>query len=341
MKYQPQGTIRSFLTIPQVKPQDLSSLPMPLAVKPIKAYWENPATDKASPDLEAVEFYALNHAVAKIQAAFDKDEVLPQWAQDVLSRYVEVVAAQGSRLYSYMLLIVTRETRHFGAGMGGAWWTSMNSAYKSFHSQIKGNDSHAVAKHVVTAPPELTLGAYVSCVTDVFAKGKWGHSYGGPAWANISSTMLRMVKGETSMVGMLDTAYTLAHNGGPMFNKGMLYHGYSNEFIKILDVQCGGYMPEAILNNEFKNLAVPQTLATLIQTVNENLPGAFQAQVDWNDVEKKGAKHSYATEKAKMKKAPPKPVYINGQLVKAKGEFHVMPGVSVTMLQRVKEATNG
>jgi hypothetical protein len=114
VKYLTKGTIQSYLSIPQVKVQNLAALPMEAAVKPVHEFWTK-LPSKASPDADAVEFYALNHCVAKIRAKYDPHEILPEWAQEVMERYVEVLASQSTRLYVYMLLIISREARHLNS----------------------------------------------------------------------------------------------------------------------------------------------------------------------------------------------------------------------------------
>ena len=51
-----------------------------------------------------------------------------------------------------------------------------------------------------------------------------------------------MLTGTTSMEMLVDTGYTLAHNGGPIFNKGMMYTHYDSHFLTILDLQRAGQM---------------------------------------------------------------------------------------------------
>ena len=335
MKYLTKGTIQSYLSIPQVKPQNLAALPMREVVKPVLKYWEGLPNGKATPDTDAIEFYCLNHLAAKIQEKFDPNEVLPEWAQEVMETYVRVLAEQSTRLYVYMLLIITREARHMHQHV---WqeYTDLSPVYRNFHTTTLGNGSIEVAKMVATKPPEMPIGEYVECVRRVFNEGKFSSSYGGKPWGNIAYTLERMVKGETSMLMLTDTAYTLAHNGGPMFNKGMTYHGQSSEFLKILDVQRGGQMPEAVLSKEFK-VKVPGYLYTMVKNFKEKMPDAFGDSVDWDDIQKKGAKQKYTKKKASFPVPPPPPpkvVTFQGKPAKAKGTFHPLPMVAATIIER-------
>ena len=62
----------------------------------------------------------------------------------------------------------------------------------------------------------------------------------------MTDCLVRFVSGEFSAEMMLDTVWTLAHNGGPIFNKGQFYACTANA-LRILDVQRSGQIPEAVL----------------------------------------------------------------------------------------------
>jgi hypothetical protein len=93
-----------------------------------------------------------------------------------------------------------------------------------------------------------------------------------------------------------DTAFTLAHNNGPMFNKGMLYSNYSSEFKKILDVQRSGQIPQYLSEKVFIGDVVPTYMAEAVVVFPAELTGT----VDWYKVEALGALGNYALLKKKQ-----------------------------------------
>jgi hypothetical protein len=336
MKFTPKGTIRSYLSIPQVVATDLSAFPVPEAAVRVKQYWNYIESNSmlVHPEFDAVSFYALNHLVAIIRSNFDQDEILPDWAQKIMGEYVVALSDQGKRLYAYMLLIITRESRHLKNPATAL--KNAHPAHKSFHSMIKGSGSIVTANSFCANPPDQPLGKYTSDVVHLFNQGSFSGGYGGKPWGNIANCVSQMVNGKTSIEMMVDSAYCLAHNNGPMFNKGMLYHTHSTTHLtKILDVQRSGQIPEAVLNKEVPSQFIPPGILTAVKTMKANYPEAFGDYVDWNKVEDLGGYHKYSAEKAAMPKTAPAPIKAGNGKVYVPGEqFFVMPGVAVTKLTR-------
>jgi hypothetical protein len=329
MKYLPKGTIESYLSIPQTRTINLAQIHLKPAVVRIKEYWNEVSKngDKASCEQDAVEFYCLNHLVSIIRQNFDQQEKLPAWALPIMELYVQSLAKQSKRLYVYMLLIISRESRHVKDPAKCA--KAFSTAQYEFLQAIKGMGSEATAKYFCANTPDMPLGKYVEGCCKVFFEGKFGSSYGGPPWGNIAKCLHDMVTGKTSMEVMVDTAYTLAHNGGPMFNKGMLYAGFSSgSLLRILDIQRSGQIPEAILHGGIKGEAGTPTLdlKERIEAVQAVFPASFGSSVDWKKVASDHALGDYSYEISQMPKEPPKPVAppAKGEWVKV-GDLHVLP----------------
>lgn len=201
-----------------------------------------------NPDTEAVRFYYLNHLWAHVCQRFEEHEVLPQEYRVLVEKYLKEATEQSARMFSYTLLIITRESRHLHQheSVYKKIGEQFGDVYLAYLKSIKGGGSATVATSIANTPPEMDLITYVSAVEYVFFKGSFSGGYGGEPWGHIAANLGRLVRGETSYEMMVDTAYTLAHNNGPMFNKGMLYDNYSSEFYKILDVQRSGQMPQYV-----------------------------------------------------------------------------------------------
>lgn len=258
-----------------------------------------------NPDTEAVHFYYLNHLWAHICQSFDDKEVLPAEYRPLVEKYLDMATKQAARLFSYTMLVITRESRHlhksdsFRQALKAQW----GEGYLYYLDSIGGTGSGTAANSLVNNPPNMDLVDYVSAVEMVFFKGKFSGGYGGHPWGHIAANIGRLVRGEISYEMMVDTAYTLAHNNGPMFNKGMLYDMYSKEFIKILDVQRSGQMPQYVREH-----GLFADLQHLEDKLKIGVHKEATQYVDWEKVEKLGSVKKYTTEKMnQFKKYGPSP----------------------------------
>ena len=110
-----------------------------------------------------------------------------------------------------------------------------------------------------------------------------------------------VVNGTFSAEMMLDTVWTLCHNNGPIFNKGLMYSMYSDQLVRILDVQRSGQVPELIAHDAKVQLFVTPAMKTFFQTaMSKFAPGTFRPYVDWEVVKLLGAVHSYPAELAEQ-----------------------------------------
>jgi hypothetical protein len=152
---------------------------------------------------------------------------------------------------------------------------------------------------------------------------------------------------------MLDTVWTLAHNGGPIFNKGYLYKCYSHTIIRILDVQRSGQIPSAVLSDGPIGHFVQPGLKAHMQQLMARFPDKIASYVDWMVVEALGSVNHYSSEKqlqqqkfglspaakaaqeaaeAKAKEAAEKAA--QALIEEQKSNFYVMPGLKVKIIKR-------
>jgi hypothetical protein len=161
-----------------------------------------------------------------------------------------------------------------------------------------------------------------------------------------------MVWGRISAEMFLDTGFTLCHNGGPIFNKGMLYHHANKaELERILDVQRAGQIPQLVASKGTKFVTAP--LSAYQSKMRELLGGEFDGYVDWFLVESLGSLGKYPTEKAQQaakhgkpgssviaeKVAAAKAKIAAAKVQAEKEEFHknhmeILPGVFVQKIKR-------
>jgi hypothetical protein len=353
MKYLPTNTLAYYAAAPQVHRHNLSEMPTPVFAKATKKY--RATCGQVFPNDEALSFYALNHCVAVIKKRFTLNEPLPPWAQEVMAMYTTVMAAQGTRMLHYVLSICSREMRHLhSSGAGPGFWSKLKVDHgdlaAAFIKAVSSNSSEeAAVKLYMDHPPVVPVGKFLGALSQAFhTPGNFSGGYGGPPWGQVADSALAMLKGETSMEQFVNTGYELAHNNGPIFNKGMMYTQYDGFFMTILDVQSTGQIPELILDSESFNVAKTDVATHAVHTVQTALPDEFKTWVDWEAVIKacpEDHKDTYESfwkkqqklhpTTAKAKKALEK--VLHGKTIKITGTWAVSPGQTVEVFERVSK----
>jgi hypothetical protein len=284
---------------------EYGSADVPTVVASYGKYLSNLAagTELAVPEQEAIEFYLLNAAMAELSHLKNNQESLTHAEQVLLDLYYTVIRASGHRCFFYLLLICTRETRHVGETSKILDYLTKAGTLPLW-KMLNGMSSSGAVTKFLQNPPPVTMKVYTQHLVDVFTHGYFGgSSFGGPKWANVARPLRDFVHGTITMEMLLDTLWTLRHNGGPIFNKGMLYTGFDNdELTKILDVQRAGQIPGLVGFTE--SPFVMEHHANLLMLAQNALPGFGTVPVDWAQVHALGAIGSAAAKKLK-----PKPMY--------------------------------
>jgi hypothetical protein len=206
---------------------------------------------QVSPERDAILFYLLSHAVSVIRKRYNIDQPLGD-CLEILEMFHKEMAVRFVRMFSYLLLINTRESRH----VKGKPITLVNGApilpaLSEFHGRIRGiTDPDAAVASFYTNPPDVSLEQFTSFLTHVMYRGQFSSSsFGGPLkWGKIADCLHSFVTGKTTAEMMMDTAYTLEHNTSSIFNKGMLYQMSGSEMAMILDVQRSGQIPNYVVD---------------------------------------------------------------------------------------------
>lgn len=262
-------------------------------------FTENP---KGNPERDGMVFYMLNHAVSIIRQKMHPYERLAQYLP-IVEQYHQQLALRSARMFFYLLLICTRESRHEKTSPASSFWTSLQTEFGApiykFYQTIRGTSSHSAAQTLRDNPPATKLALYTRFLVKVFYSGSFSGGYGGKAWGQVADVLHNFVIGTISAEMMMDTAFTLCHNNGPIFNKGMLFDGYSQEIYKILDVQRSGQIPQLVANNETPWASDP-VVRGIWESCRKVLGDAFIGHVDWFLVEELGSLHQYPTQKQKQ-----------------------------------------
>ena len=222
---------------------------------------------------------------------------------------------------------------------------------REFIVKITGLNEHQAVDLFMNEPPNVSIGTYLQGMSAGFNNDWWGENpcYGGPNWGRVADAALAMVEGKSSLEMLIDVGYTLAHNGGPIFNKGMMYSLHNGYFLTILDVQRSGQIPELVLDSgQFGPQATPKA-KEIVKLVHKALPEEFRGWVDWVKVKACSVSTQQAANYTKFvadqKKLHPDVVptpkavtkSVGGTEVVIVGEWALLPDVKVPVFKRVKK----
>jgi len=316
--------------------------------------YEKPKDGNAERD--ALIFYMLNHAVSIVRSKCHMYQPLGKYLP-VVKAYHEQLAMRSTRMFFYLLLICTRESRHdaYMKSESSAWESLVKKyppSVRKFHRSLNGKNPTTAAQKLRDDPPEAPIGDYTRFLSEVFYKGSFGSGFGGPAWGKVADVLRDYVNGTTSAEMMMDTAFTLCHNGGPIFNKGMLFDSDFQDIYKILDVQHSGQIPQLIAEQGNKHTKDP-IVQSLYQLCADALGPEFvgTGYVDWYKVEEMGipgkcktytsqkaaqsAKHGFPSKlKAKMEaEVKKKEIEAAEQMEKLLAQVEIFPGQFIQKLK--------
>lgn len=260
---------------------------------------------KGHPEEDALLFYMLNHAFSLVRQKRHPLETLSPAELALVQQYKAHMSIMVPRMFYYLLLICTRESRHDAQDKLGSKYKGLIEKYglsvTQFHKSLAGKGSEGAASALKDKPPTTDLGSYTKFLSEVFYVGSYSSGFGGKAWGKIADVARDFSNGVLSAEMMLDTSYTLAHNNGPIFNKGMLFHSYSHQIYKILDVQRAGMIPQLVGTGKLTSDAKTSRVLKAFDMCAEAFPAEFSGEVDWVQVEKLGSMKKYPQEIAEQK----------------------------------------
>ncbi len=248
---------------------------------------------KVTATREAISFYLLAHAMNEIGLRVEKHEPLGDMLP-IVEQYHHALNNLGYRLFNYLVIITTRETRHIANNQHLSLESIHGAECVQLTTKVKGKAQDALFQYT----GDLTLGAYLDYVLDVYNPQHvtWSSSFGGKAWGSVTQALRDFVYGDMNMEMLLDVGYTLAHNGGPIFDKGFHYQGSAN-LLKVLDVQRAGQMPNLVKSKAVST--VESGHVDLLNKIEDSIDG-FEVNpwVNWELVEQLGALNGpYPSEK--------------------------------------------
>jgi hypothetical protein len=297
-------TLRAYHQKPLVRLFDMTKVKV-MSVTPRTHEWYN-ANDLMSPDHAAYKYYLNAHWFNHLSTTRHVDEPLSDWAP-VVDQFFRQGTELADRMFHYLLLICTREARH--AHLIDTKKKAMTKKfsmasldYWGEYAQTSKPQAVATLFDIEKFWPRVDMGTYTDWLVWIFNRGKYGGGFGGKKWAEVAEVLRRVVHGEITYEMMIDQAFNSAHNNGPIFNKGMLFEGYSQHFINILDVQRSGQIPMMFSEHNIYGKqhfgTLPGDMVTESQMFSDLwLPNMETDYVDWYKVEALGAVKSYHPQK--------------------------------------------
>jgi len=307
---------------PLMMRRDLSATPMHVFADQID-HFRASATDSMVPEKHALWFYLANHAMHCIAQAFDPYEPLPDPVLAICEEYHDRAARSMLRAVYYVAVITAREARHLENKsemqpiIAKHFGQPCADALKAYKDTSEISNTMSVFRNNLK---DVSIGDFAASLQYTHYYGSYSSSFGGPAWGQVTDPLVSFVRGHTTAEMFLDTVWTLAHNGGPIFNKGMLYNNYGAGLYEILDVQRSGQIPALVRSKGmmpypyptslFSHTHVDNEMIEFARRVHEEVPGAadFARQpVDWIKVHELGSMHPYSKymTPAQQKAAPP------------------------------------
>lgn len=297
---------------------------------------------------EAMCFYFLNEVASHVMLNANNRPLTSLERRILVDEYAYFLG-NSSHAYLYLWYICIREARHLPG--------SLKSLSKSLHPKtvelltvVKQQSSLIYQTFIgliqsvqlsnsVTVP----LVALAKDLVFIFSQCKWPSSYGGKAWARIAECLYRFVSGVTNYETTLDTMYTLAHNTGNIFNKGMCYSGAVGLPIT-LDLQRAGMLGAFMSSPEsYPGVAVPKESIALMSEVLEAIKKEDYIQfgeVDWDKVsELSPTNNDYKHHKSKSKTTSTNKIVTNSVQQKVQASTATM--FSIPFLKGVHTSVGG
>lgn len=297
----PSSTLAYHQSRPLTMARNAANYPVGAVVKRLNEFMNADQFPNTVPETEAITLYGMNHGMALMRQTYDPCEPMDPEDAKFVEAYHRLMGPKALRAFYYLLLICTRESRHLTNKhtMGPKIAAKFGKACADFNNAIHNKGSDGTADYLREYPPQAALGDFVDSLRCIFYEGNFsGGGYGGPAWGAVTDCLCNFVHGVYTAEIMLDTVWTLSHNNGPIFNKGMLYTNHSTtNLLRVLDIQRSGQIPEAVLEPDYPlDKYVTPELHNLMNWLKARFPEKVGSYVNWPQVVALGAVGSYYKE---------------------------------------------
>lgn len=267
-------TLKQLSTRAVVSSVNLSEVPVRTIMKRYPDFQQGLKVRERRPEHDALWFYMMNHAVAIVRQRVGMDAPLDKYER-IVTTYYDDMQTPALRMFFYLLIICVREVRH--CPMDNPVIKRNSDPQKRlvnlFIKDIHSSECTSAIGRFKKRPPNVSLGVFCDQLCDIFFQTCWSKAYGGQSWGQVASCLRDFIYGRISAEVLLDTAWTLAHNGGPIFNKGELYTLFTN-LERILDIQASGQIPQFVGSmGESTTAELKQLHGTIQDVIGEEFGG--------------------------------------------------------------------
>jgi len=205
------GTLREHSKRCLMSKRDVSETPLKSVITQLKAckYGQDRTADE-----EAVKFYMMNHLVGHLRISRGDTSILTDKEDDLVEAYFTTCNESAIRMFYYMLMICTRESRH--VAKHDKFYTNLAKNYGAkvcdFNKSLHGAGSSGAVLKLKSNCPDVNLGLYCDALVFTFFNGSFSGGYGGQKWGAVAKVLRNFVYGEISAEIMVDNAFNLCHN---------------------------------------------------------------------------------------------------------------------------------
>lgn len=252
------------------------------------------------PEASALQFYLGEHVLSSLSMDYDEFEPLPPEVSDAVRRISISSNIIAAHMFAYLLYICVREVRHASNEDTDAIRDINPTLYYQVYEQVYGCDCSSISERFLglAIDKDVSLSDLTDWLVSMFNEGSYSKGYGGSAWASIAECLDDFVSGASPLNMMVDKSFALAHNGGPIFNKGMFFTSYDAYLLGlILDVQRSGQIPELIRDG---HISYDSDVASVASHSIPLIEGKLRPYLDWMSVECTNAQGDYEVFKHKQ-----------------------------------------
>lgn len=287
----PSNTMIAYTANPLFNEMNFGHLPVSLLKKEIEAFKPNRGS-YVHPETDALTFYFLNHAFHLLKNKYGQLDKMDADAVKVAESHIRMTNQIAKRLFFYSVIIAVEEARFIPSQDDQFFGFLKNSYGEDFHNYAQKRFS---GNFTDFGNLDMTCGDYSAAMISVFAFGKWQPGFGGKGWVPIASLVSQCIQGSISFEQFADQAFSLCHNNGSMFNKGHMYHCYSNFIYTILDIQDSGQIPQWIgsnLNSQYVTKDLKDVYTIMAKMFPEEMGGPVNKALISNSEKKRAAKQA-------------------------------------------------
>lgn len=254
----PDRSLKIFMESPLLSHQSFDETPTHMVMKHIIDKYKKEKQLNLNIAQEALRFYFMDHCFHLVKNENKTIAQLSPEMSELVNLYLNELSKTSQRIFTYIICASLYEAGRMPA-QTDKFWEFIETQYGSkihdvlYNVKVSGW-GNIKEKEILklNEPIQTFLSAIMSC----FSSGKWWFGAGGKAWSDITRCARDVTEGHHSLQEMTDLAFSLCHDRGCMFDRGIIYSVYGNNtshhnvtIYHVLDIQASGQIPQWINKN--------------------------------------------------------------------------------------------